>query len=63
MKKSFESASDLDGFDEISEENQEKLITAWKTGEVADEGMLKPVFCNHGVLILMINDRYTRYRS
>jgi len=37
MKKSFESASELDGFDEISEANQEKLTAAWESGEVADE--------------------------
>lgn len=38
MKKSFESASELDGFDEVSEENQAKLTAAWEAGEVADEG-------------------------
>ena len=38
MKKSFESASDLDGFDEVSEDNQEKLNSAWESGEVADAG-------------------------
>jgi hypothetical protein len=38
MKKSIDSAEDLDGFEDISEENQEKLKAAWETGEVADEG-------------------------
>lgn len=39
MKKSFENAEDLDGFEEISEANQEKIKEAYERGTVADEGM------------------------
>ena len=37
MKKSFESASDLDGYEELRSEDQEKIDKAWEDGEVADE--------------------------
>ena len=37
VKKSFESAEDLDGFEELKEEDQEKLKTAWEVGHVAEE--------------------------
>ncbi|KLO15210.1 zf-PARP-domain-containing protein [Schizopora paradoxa] len=37
MKKSFENAADLDGYDELRQEDQEKIDKAWEDGEVADE--------------------------
>lgn len=37
MKKSFTSASDLDGFDDLKEEDQDKVTAAWEAGKVADE--------------------------
>jgi hypothetical protein len=37
VKKSFEDAEDLDGFEELNEEDQQKLKTAWEAGHVAEE--------------------------
>lgn len=37
MKKSFDSEADLDGFDELPDEEQAKVTTAWAEGHVADE--------------------------
>ena len=37
MKKSFEEADELDGFDELNEQDQEKVRKAWEEGHVADE--------------------------
>ncbi|KAI0251934.1 hypothetical protein BJV78DRAFT_1207868 [Lactifluus subvellereus] len=37
MKKSFSSADDLDGFDELQPADQEKIRKAWEDGHVADE--------------------------
>ena len=37
MKKSFEEADELDGFEELKDEDQEKIRTAWQEGHVADE--------------------------
>jgi hypothetical protein len=37
MKKSFTSASDLDGFDDLKEEDQDRVEAAWETGKVAPE--------------------------
>lgn len=37
MKKSFSSADDLDGFDELQSVDQEKIRKAWEDGHVADE--------------------------
>ena len=37
MKKSFEAASELDGYEELQPEDQEKIDQAWETGHVADE--------------------------
>ncbi|KAH9943531.1 zf-PARP-domain-containing protein [Amylocystis lapponica] len=37
MKKSFEDPDDLDGFDELSGDDQEKIRKAWEEGHVADE--------------------------
>lgn len=37
MKKSFENAEDLDGFEELNDEDKEKLNTAWEVGHVAEE--------------------------
>ncbi|KAI5116155.1 hypothetical protein M0805_008426 [Coniferiporia weirii] len=37
MKTKFESASDLDGFDELPEEDQSRIEKAWEDGRVADE--------------------------
>lgn len=37
VKKNFESAEDLDGFDDLTEEDQQKLNTAWEVGHVAEE--------------------------
>ena len=36
-KKSFEDVEDLDGFEELNEEDQQKLKTAWEAGHVAEE--------------------------
>jgi hypothetical protein len=59
MKNSFDGAKDLDGFDEISEDNQNKLIAAWESGEVADEGLLYL----HGGDISLNHHRYPCFRS
>lgn len=37
MKKSLGSASDIDGFEVLTEEDQQKVTTAWEEGKVADE--------------------------
>ena len=37
MKKSFDSASELDVFDELPEEEQAKVEKAWEDGRIADE--------------------------
>ena len=37
MKKSFEEADELDGFDELNADDQAKISKAWETGHVADE--------------------------
>lgn len=37
MKKTFESASDLDGYEELRAEDQAKVDKAWEDGAVADE--------------------------
>lgn len=37
MKKSFEDASELDGFDELTPEDQAKLTKAYEAGEIAEE--------------------------
>lgn len=37
MKKSIEEAEDLDGFDELNDEDKEKIRKAWEVGHVADE--------------------------
>lgn len=37
MKKSFDEADELDGFDDLQEEDQEKIRTAWEKGHVAEE--------------------------
>lgn len=37
MKKSFEEASELDGFEDLRVEDQEKITKAWEDGHVADE--------------------------
>lgn len=37
MKNSFEEASELDGYDELKEEDQAKVVKAWEEGHVADE--------------------------
>ncbi|KAL6301402.1 hypothetical protein BKA93DRAFT_901941 [Sparassis latifolia] len=37
MKKSFDEADDLDGFDDLKDEDQEKVRKAWEEGHVADE--------------------------
>jgi hypothetical protein len=44
LKKKVGEVDDLDGMDEISEENQAKIRTAWEVGEVADEGMCNAFF-------------------
>ena len=36
-KKSFENVKDLDGFEELKEDDQEKLKAAWEAGHVADD--------------------------
>lgn len=37
MKKSFDSATELDGFDELPAEDQAKVEKAWEEGHVADD--------------------------
>lgn len=37
MKKSIEEAEDLDGFDDLNDEDKEKIRKAWEVGHVADE--------------------------
>ncbi|KAI0319442.1 hypothetical protein OF83DRAFT_1110333 [Amylostereum chailletii] len=37
MKKSFDQAEDLDGFDELEDEDKERIRKAWEDGRVADE--------------------------
>lgn len=37
MKKSFNEASELDGFEDMKEEDQERISKAWEDGHVADE--------------------------
>lgn len=37
MHKQFESASELDGYDELKPEDQAKVDKAWEEGKVADE--------------------------
>lgn len=37
MKKNFDSATELDGFDELPAEDQAKVEKAWEEGHVADE--------------------------
>jgi hypothetical protein len=37
MKKSFPSADELDGFEELQSSDQDKVQKAWEDGHVADE--------------------------
>ncbi|KAG2353537.1 hypothetical protein BDR07DRAFT_702010 [Suillus spraguei] len=37
MKSQFESADELDGFDDLKDEDKERLRKAWEEGKVADE--------------------------
>ena len=37
MKKSFEEADELDGFEELKDEDQERVRKAWEDGHVAKE--------------------------
>lgn len=37
MKNSFEQASELDGYEDLKPEDQEKVDKAWEDGHVADE--------------------------
>ncbi|KAI0264700.1 hypothetical protein BC834DRAFT_826081 [Gloeopeniophorella convolvens] len=37
MKKSFEAADELDGFEELEPADQEKIRKAWEDGHVADD--------------------------
>ncbi|CAL1708643.1 unnamed protein product [Somion occarium] len=37
MKEVFEDPADLDGFDDLKEEDQERVRAAWEAGHVADE--------------------------
>lgn len=37
MKSQFESADELDGFDDLKDEDKERLRKAWDEGKVADE--------------------------
>ncbi|ETW75824.1 hypothetical protein HETIRDRAFT_243903, partial [Heterobasidion irregulare TC 32-1] len=37
MKQQFNEASELDGFDDLKEEDQERVTKAWEAGHVADE--------------------------
>ncbi|CAK5264998.1 unnamed protein product, partial [Mycena citricolor] len=37
VKKEHEEASELDGFEDLNEEDQERVTKAWEDGHVADE--------------------------
>lgn len=37
MKNSFNEASELDGYEDLREEDQERISKAWEDGHVADE--------------------------
>ncbi|TFY54279.1 hypothetical protein EVJ58_g8959 [Rhodofomes roseus] len=37
MKNSFEEADELDGFDDLTDEDKDKIRVAWEDGKVADE--------------------------
>lgn len=37
MKKSFDAASELDGYEDLRPEDQKKIDKAWEDGHVADE--------------------------
>lgn len=37
MKKNFEEASELDGYEELKAEDQARVTKAWEDGHVADE--------------------------
>ena len=37
MRKSFDEADELDGFEELREEDKDKIRKAWTDGHVADE--------------------------
>ncbi|KAF8956286.1 hypothetical protein BDZ97DRAFT_1671792 [Flammula alnicola] len=37
VKKNFEEASELDGFEDLKPEDQARVTKAWEVGEVADE--------------------------
>lgn len=37
MKRQFEDADELDGFDELNDADQERIRKAWEEGHVADE--------------------------
>lgn len=37
MKEKFDAADDLDGFEDLKEDDQEKIRTAWEAGKVAEE--------------------------
>lgn len=37
MKKSFNEASELDGYEDMEKEDQERISKAWEEGHVADE--------------------------
>ncbi|KAH7918254.1 zf-PARP-domain-containing protein [Leucogyrophana mollusca] len=37
MKEQFPAANDLDGFEDLNEEDQDRVRTAWENGKVADE--------------------------
>jgi Poly(ADP-ribose) polymerase and DNA-Ligase Zn-finger region len=37
FKKSFESADELDGFEELKAVDKERVLKAWEEGQVADE--------------------------
>lgn len=37
MKEKFDAADDLDGFEDLNKDDQEKIRTAWEAGKVAEE--------------------------
>ena len=37
MKNSFNEADELDGYDELNDDDQERIRKAWEDGHVADE--------------------------
>ena len=48
IKKSIEEADDLDGFEELRDEDKDKIRKAWEEGHVADEDIPESARKNDG---------------